>query len=76
MLPIGDAAHVCSPIGGQRLDLGLRDAVSLAAVLARASGRRGHADGLTAWRRARRAEALGVLARTDRAARDTPFAAS
>ncbi|MFB7267555.1 AAA family ATPase [Streptomyces nojiriensis] len=33
VLLIGDAAHVCSPIGGQGLNLGLRDAVSLAEVL-------------------------------------------
>ncbi|MFD9518384.1 FAD-dependent oxidoreductase [Streptomyces sp. NPDC059979] len=71
VLLIGDAAHVCSPIGGQGLNLGLRDAVSLAAALPRAAARGGAVDGggLTAWRRARRADALRVLARTDLATR-------
>ncbi len=70
MLLIGDAAHVCSPVGGQGLNLGLGDAVSLAAALPDATARGGPAaDGLTAWRRARRADALRVLARTDLATR-------
>ncbi|WKD30728.1 FAD-dependent oxidoreductase [Streptomyces xanthophaeus] len=70
VLLIGDAAHVCSPIGGQGLNLGLRDAVSLAAALPAATARGGPEDaGLAAWRRARRADARGVLARTDLATR-------
>ncbi|MFJ2477410.1 FAD-dependent oxidoreductase [Streptomyces sp. NPDC087659] len=70
VLLIGDAAHVCSPVGGQGLNLGLRDAVSLAAVLPHATARGGPADDtLTAWRRARRSDAVGVLARTDLATR-------
>ncbi|MFD8888884.1 FAD-dependent oxidoreductase [Streptomyces sp. NPDC059566] len=70
VLLIGDAAHVCSPIGGQGLNLGLRDAVSLAAVLPAATARGGPSyEGLAAWRRARRADALSVLARTDLATR-------
>ncbi|MET9638585.1 NAD(P)/FAD-dependent oxidoreductase [Streptomyces virginiae] len=64
VLLIGDAAHVCSPIGGQGLNLGLRDAVSLASALPGAGP-----DGLAAWRRGRRADALRVLARTDLATR-------
>ncbi|MFD5427155.1 FAD-dependent oxidoreductase [Streptomyces sp. NPDC127084] len=76
VLLVGDAAHVCSPVGGQGLNLGLRDAVSLAAVLpdatagSGAAARRGPADdGLSRWRRARRADALRVLARTGLATR-------
>jgi 2-polyprenyl-6-methoxyphenol hydroxylase-like FAD-dependent oxidoreductase len=71
VLLIGDAAHVCSPVGGQGLNLGLRDAVSLAAALPEATVRRlgPVEDGLRAWRRARRADALRVLARTDLATR-------
>ncbi|MFD7611656.1 FAD-dependent oxidoreductase [Streptomyces sp. NPDC059828] len=70
VLLIGDAAHVCSPVGGQGLNLGLRDAVSLADVIPAATAHGGAAaDGLTAWRRARRADALRVLARTDLATR-------
>ncbi|MFD7321691.1 FAD-dependent oxidoreductase [Streptomyces sp. NPDC059875] len=70
VLLIGDAAHVCSPIGGQGLNLGLRDAVSLAAVLPDATARGGRAaDVLAAWHRGRRADALRVLARTDLATR-------
>ncbi|MFB7256710.1 FAD-dependent monooxygenase [Streptomyces nojiriensis] len=47
VLLIGDAAHVCSPIGGQGLNLGLRDAVSLAEVLpaATACGQHGRRAG-------------------------------
>ncbi|MGW6848297.1 FAD-dependent oxidoreductase [Streptomyces virginiae] len=70
VLLIGDAAHVCSPIGGQGLNLGLRDAVSLASALPAATARGGPVDTrLAAWRRTRRADALGVLARTDLATR-------
>jgi 2-octaprenyl-6-methoxyphenol hydroxylase len=30
---VGDAAHCCHPVGGQGLNLGIRDAASLAQVL-------------------------------------------
>ncbi|MFE0097595.1 FAD-dependent monooxygenase [Streptomyces sp. NPDC059015] len=66
----GDAAHGCGPVGGQGLDPGLRDAVSLAAVPPDATARGGPADeGLTRRRRARRADAAGVLVRRDLATR-------
>ncbi|MCZ0991644.1 FAD-dependent oxidoreductase [Streptomyces diastatochromogenes] len=61
---IGDAAHVCSPIGGQGLNLGLRDAATLASALPDTLAGRGRRDGLAQWRSARRAEAWGVLTRT------------
>ncbi|MFF3013407.1 FAD-dependent oxidoreductase [Streptomyces sp. NPDC057939] len=81
VLLIGDAAHVCSPIGGQGLNLGLRDAVTLAAALPEVTALPGGpapraVDPLTAWRRARRAEALRVLARTDLATRAWTLRAS
>ncbi|KAK7062567.1 hypothetical protein VNI00_000055 [Paramarasmius palmivorus] len=36
---VGDAAHVHSPAGGQGMNLGLRDAISLGSVLAQQSGK-------------------------------------
>ncbi|MFJ9817487.1 FAD-dependent oxidoreductase [Streptomyces sp. NPDC101151] len=64
ILLIGDAAHVCSPIGGQGLNLGLRDAITLASVVPDSLAGRGRRNGMAEWRRARRAEAWGVLTRT------------
>jgi 2-octaprenyl-6-methoxyphenol hydroxylase len=34
---IGDAAHCCHPVGGQGLNMGIRDAVALAEVLVQAA---------------------------------------
>jgi 2-polyprenyl-6-methoxyphenol hydroxylase-like FAD-dependent oxidoreductase len=65
VLLAGDAAHLCSPIGGQGLNLGLRDAVALAAVLPSA----GDAGALDGWRAGRRTAARRVLAATDIATR-------
>jgi 2-octaprenyl-6-methoxyphenol hydroxylase len=36
---LGDAAHGCHPVGGQGLNMGIRDAAALAAVLAQARDR-------------------------------------
>jgi 2-polyprenyl-6-methoxyphenol hydroxylase-like FAD-dependent oxidoreductase len=68
ILLVGDAAHTCSPIGGQGLNLGLRDAASLAAVLG-GSGEGGTPAGLDRWRADRRSAARRVLAATDIATR-------
>lgn len=68
VLLVGDAAHTCSPIGGQGLNLGLRDAAALAAVL-RGRGDVGTPAGLERWRADRRSAARRVLAVTDLATR-------
>src|SRR5262249_32767079 len=66
------AAHVHSPAGGQGMNTGIQDAVSLAEVLADA---REHAaaapldERLDAWARARHRVATGVVATTDRMTR-------
>lgn len=59
VIAIGDAAHEVSPIGGQGMNLGLLDAVTLAPVLARLHAR-AHADDaheLAHWERNRLASA-------------------
>lgn len=61
---VGDAAHILPPIGAQGLNLGFRDAASLADCVAEAlrqGGDSGGEDVLAAYRRARR---LDVLTRT------------
>lgn len=50
---IGDAAHCCHPVGGQGLNMGIRDAVALAQVLQVAQQQ--HED-VGAWRVLRRYE--------------------
>lgn len=62
---VGDAAHVHSPAGGQGMNLGLKDAVTLADALDRCL-RTGDARPLDDYAAARRAAAADVLKMTDR----------
>ena len=68
VLLCGDAAHVHSPAGGQGMNTGIQDAISLGAALAETL-----ADGadarLDTWARARHAVAQDVVAMTDRMTR-------
>jgi 2-octaprenyl-6-methoxyphenol hydroxylase len=65
---IGDAAHSCHPVGGQGLNMGIRDAAALAEVLSNAHR---HADDLGSlavlrrYQRWRRWENTVVLSMTD-----------
>ncbi|MFE4106859.1 FAD-dependent hydroxylase [Almyronema epifaneia] len=65
---VGDAAHCCHPVGGQGLNMGIRDAAALAQVLQMAQ-RRGHDIGslavLKRYQRWRRLENFVVLGFTD-----------
>lgn len=65
---IGDAAHACHPVGGQGLNMGIRDAAALAEVLL-AARRRGEALGapqvLRRYERWRRTENWLILSFTD-----------
>ncbi|HIK26863.1 MAG: FAD-dependent hydroxylase [Oscillatoriaceae bacterium SKW80] len=65
---IGDAAHCCHPVGGQGLNLGIRDAAALAQVLqnANASGKDiGSLSVLLEYQRWRQLENLTILGFTD-----------
>lgn len=65
VLLCGDAAHVHSPAGGQGMNTGIQDAISLASALAQT--RSDGADArLDAWAEARHAVAEEVVAMTDR----------
>ncbi|MDE1171837.1 MAG: FAD-dependent monooxygenase [Verrucomicrobium sp.] len=68
VLLAGDAAHVHSPAGGQGMNTGLQDAVSLAEALRRAL-REGDRDALEDWEKARRKVARRVVQETDRLTR-------
>jgi len=76
VLLCGDAAHVHSPAGGQGMNTGIQDAVSLAGPLI-AALRQGDTAGLDAWAAKRRHNAQRLVAMTDRitriaTARSTP----
>lgn len=65
---IGDAAHNCHPVGGQGLNLGIRDAAALAQVLqtAHQGGKDiGNLQVLKSYERWRKPENLTILAFTD-----------
>lgn len=65
---IGDAAHGCHPVGGQGLNMGIRDASALAEVLITAHRRReplGNVSVLNRYGRWRRRENWVVLSMTD-----------
>ena len=68
VLLCGDAAHVHSPAGGQGMNTGIQDAVSLAPVLADVLGGADEAL-LDAWATDRHKIAEGVVALTDRMTR-------
>ncbi len=65
---VGDAAHSCHPVGGQGLNMGIRDAAALAEVLSDAYGRGldlGTVNVLRRYERWRRWENWVILSFTD-----------
>ena len=65
---VGDAAHCCHPVGGQGLNLGIRDAAALAQILGEASQKREDIGTLTVLKRYenwRKPENLLILGFTD-----------
>jgi 2-octaprenyl-6-methoxyphenol hydroxylase len=65
---IGDAAHCCHPVGGQGLNLGIRDAAALAQVLQDAAKRDediGNIKVLKRYERWRKLENWAILGFTD-----------
>ncbi|KAJ7026759.1 hypothetical protein C8F04DRAFT_1124121 [Mycena alexandri] len=70
VLLIGDAAHIHSPIGGQGMSLGIRDAISLGRVLKlrldSATEGAVSEELLEEWAAGRRQRALSVIALTER----------
>lgn len=65
---VGDAAHCCHPVGGQGLNLGIRDAASLAEILSLAVERGedlGSIKVLKRYERWRKPENLAILGFTD-----------
>jgi 2-polyprenyl-6-methoxyphenol hydroxylase-like FAD-dependent oxidoreductase len=68
VLLAGDAAHTHSPAGGQGMNLGLRDAVTLGDALSVAL-REGREDGLDEYATSSRSEAVHVVALAHRLTR-------
>jgi 2-octaprenyl-6-methoxyphenol hydroxylase len=63
---VGDAAHCCHPVGGQGLNLGIRDVAALAQVLQTAQGKDlGSLSVLRRYERWRKWENLLILGFTD-----------
>jgi 2-octaprenyl-6-methoxyphenol hydroxylase len=65
---VGDAAHCCHPVGGQGLNLGIRDAAALAEVLTKAQQQGDDIGDLGVLRRYeswRKSENLSILGFTD-----------
>jgi len=65
---IGDAAHNCHPVGGQGLNLGIRDAAALAEIIQTAQQNRqdiGNISILKKYERWRKKENLAILGFTD-----------
>lgn len=65
---IGDAAHCCHPVGGQGVNLGIRDAAALAEILAQAHQQGqdiGHVSVLRQYEHWRKLENLTILGFTD-----------
>jgi 2-polyprenyl-6-methoxyphenol hydroxylase-like FAD-dependent oxidoreductase len=65
ILLAGDAAHVHSPAGGQGMNTGIQDAISLADAL-RQELQQGSETALDAWQMKRQEIARGVVSLTDR----------
>ena len=68
ILLAGDAAHVHSPAGGQGMNTGIQDAISLASAL-REVIQQGNDAALNTWQEKRLAIAHSVVAMTDRMTR-------
>jgi 2-octaprenyl-6-methoxyphenol hydroxylase len=65
---IGDAAHCCHPVGGQGLNLGIRDAAALAQILRQAHSQQkdlGNLKVLKRYESWRKQENLAILGFTD-----------
>jgi 2-octaprenyl-6-methoxyphenol hydroxylase len=65
VVAIGNAAQTLHPVAGQGLNLGLRDAAELAALVARDRASVGDAGFLAAFRAARRVDRLAAISVTD-----------
>jgi 2-polyprenyl-6-methoxyphenol hydroxylase-like FAD-dependent oxidoreductase len=78
LIIIGDAAHVHSPAGGQGMNTGIQDAVSLATAI-KADQDNSEADALIEWEKRRLKAAHQVVSLTDRATKmatiQSPFGA-